>query len=517
MSTPAILYDHVPVALNADETDGHKQQLAKGGGYCRTPKAILAEHRENTGNNVVSYFVSSVVYQVSAPPEHEDDAKKQEQQEQQSNSSDDDENSVCGPQMETVWEDFDTAYVFVPRSSLGGEDTNNYVDANVTLSHYSHASKMNRIRHHLYTLGSSIASSSSWPRRTFQGLLTKGLLKPVYYVSTYASSILPSSTSIYKSYDWVSETVIDESGNRLILPGPLINLDSTTLDQNDSKSYAWDGGGQTSPFLCASAQNDDIDNSTLIVPASSDTAVDHVERDCAVPSSCGPISSSSPWWPSHTIMVSAHDLLAVQQQQTSQHQNNHLSGAEWSPSSSSLWIVPEEGEQQQGQRLSRCSMSRPQWVASRETDSIVQQWTHALWKLAKRRTMRWYRLSCFRIRQTVCGALSSSQEFMNKGDGDAHNGSFFTESSILIPHCQDRADEEAAKGSELATSLLILPAIEDIIQSSNYNSTDPQSEHDNVSTGESENQEVSLGVTIEMTSRNNKNKQALTRATHLEV
>jgi hypothetical protein len=68
-------------------------------------------------------------------------------------------------------------------------------------------------------------------------------------------------STIYKSYDWVSDVVIDEQGSRLILPGQLVVLDS----------------------------------------------------DHAVPTSEG-TSNISSLFGSSTIMVSAHDLLAIQSQ-----------------------------------------------------------------------------------------------------------------------------------------------------------------------------------------------------------
>lgn len=87
-----------------------------------------------------------------------------------------------------------------------------------------------------------------------------------------ASTRRPNSRTIYSSYDWVSDTVIDESGGRLILPGQLITMDGSS-------------------------------------------PVDSIMQDLAQPKNSG----------SFTIMVSAHDLLATRRTPASSADEDELS------------------------------------------------------------------------------------------------------------------------------------------------------------------------------------------------
>ena len=106
------------------------------------------------------------------------------------------------------------------------------------------------------------------------------------------------SSSIFSTYDWVSEVVIDEEGSRLILPGQLVVLDSDPL----SPSFTED--------------NEEINQ----------------HQDFTAPSSM--FYSST-----RTIMVSAHDLLATRATQESSDPDFDLLTSD-AMASSSLSLSP---------------------------------------------------------------------------------------------------------------------------------------------------------------------------------
>ena len=102
-------------------------------------------------------------------------------------------------------------------------------------------------------------------------------------------------------------------------------------------------------------------------------------------------------------MVSAHDLLAIERQKKAQKdQRMTYTDPETVPAtSSSLWII-REGEEDLGVARQSLSPRMPPGrqgvrLTNQETVTVVQ----ALWRLAKRRTRRWYRLSYYRVRRTA--------------------------------------------------------------------------------------------------------------------
>jgi hypothetical protein len=215
-----------------------------------------------------------------------------------------------------------------------------------------------------------------------------------------------SSSSIYRSYDWVSETVVDKSGNRLILPGPLIDLDAS-VNGNDNyfEHHCETQQGSRSTCLIGYSGLDEPSGGTLIVPASPEPS--NRPSDIARPTSCCDLVSSVPssWWPSTTIMVSAHDLLAVKRQQRLQDQfwcqESEMKRSP--PSSSCCWIDSEDEQHGEGCMLGISNRALP-WATNHiiSSETSTQEWTHAFWKIAKRKTSTLFGVKCFStLQQTV--------------------------------------------------------------------------------------------------------------------
>ena len=393
MSIPAVLYDHVPVVDLPDDDDTQK---------------------EPTG---VSYFVSKMVYRVSAPPREQDDDGEQRQQQPQSiereredsdnsdngndNGNDNDngnediesDNDVERP-METIIEDLDSDYVFIPIPS-----STTTVDHDEVFSVISRTEK-NRIYSRLHAYGDALfkttTRSCEWNNhsrithfwkangaliRSLSGFysLQTHLLKPLQY---YLKDL--SSSSIYSSYDWVSETAIDGSGNRLILPGSCVALDFD--DDSENCFLGNDGNGKAS----------NRDTGTLIVPScANSTCLKHnTTASPNIPLS----SSSSSMWASNTIMVSAHDLLAVKRDQYKCREDTNM------PQPLSLFdAIEEEEQQQQGRSQDYRYYYRDEnssfMVAT--TQNVTQQWSRALWKLTKRKTNMWYYIGYISFRRSI--------------------------------------------------------------------------------------------------------------------
>ena len=52
--------------------------------------------------------------------------------------------------------------------------------------------------------------------------------------NNHPAPLRKKANTIHANYDWVSDTIIDEHGGRLILPGPLIVMDQTTTTATSS-------------------------------------------------------------------------------------------------------------------------------------------------------------------------------------------------------------------------------------------------------------------------------------------
>jgi hypothetical protein len=428
MTTPAVLYDHVPIEDDDEDT-------IKGG---RSP---LRRSR-------FSYFVSSMVHQVSAPLEltvKDDHEKKQnhhnnDEEGEEENIADDDEEDATStsggtPVLHTIWRDSSTEYVFVPRSSTSTstsatdsagasasttpEGNNSDVTSTMSSSLQHRLPNINRIRDKLFIFGKVLLSGTS-------------IWNPiVYHLSSYASSLFQTSTSssIYRSYDWVSETVIDENGNRLVLPGELIVMDGCPPIGTEQDH---DG----SPILPSACQTNDT-----------------TTQSCSV-LNCSYSKSLSSCWLSKTIMVSAHDLLVVQHQhQQQQQQQQHGTHRDHILIPTSSLCLISDDENLGGEPSLRYDDDdddddnyKRQWNSiNASTDSLTRQWTGAIWRFAKCKTIRWYRVSCFCVRQTVLGVervLSTSTK-------------------LQLPHNDTQNQKEDYHIRELAESSLILPGLEE--------------------------------------------------------
>ena len=414
MSIPAVLYDHVPLHNQYPEDD---------------------EGNETAG---VSYFVSSMVYRTFAPHEETTDSNDgdklsnpseqseflnarnnrnemmirdgtdQNDENETANETEADEyiESDADTPMETIIEDIDSEYVLIPVSSsaIPVTDYNNMP----TVSNQVIKKLSNRFRLYGKAL-KRVTKIFSKPNR--DGTTTHGNTNDIIakYVSMCATGSLAlitkplelcarslMSPSIYSSYDWVSETVIDDCGSRLILPGSCVDLDSDRIA---------DDGGETSIYSNS--------RGVLIVP--------HGDRESRQLSSVQS-SASSTQFGSKTIMVSAHDLLAVK------HDQRLELGDGVVPSTSfPLDTLEEEGEEEKLCYSRRCysdsgyNVDRST-IMIMTTQSITKQWTRALWKLAQRKTSVWYSLSQNYIRRS----LQNASHF------------FISSQYILVQYCNKR-------------------------------------------------------------------------------
>ena len=401
MSIPAILYDHVPINDLEDEEDGDAQKEAEG----------------------VSFYVSSMIHRTSAPRE---DGKnnnpfqlsrpthnRKGNNESQGTNNDGtkvlidteiiDDADLDDRPMETIIEDIDFDYVLIPIPSpiLSGDcDDADYDNA---LSMTSFTTK-GRICNKIRTRGKALLGAVTTFSKSNQNWITtfwkenddtyvskclsgcilgsQALLRPL---QCYARDLV-LSYSIYSSYDWVSETIVD--GNRLILPGSCVSLDSrdsnTTSGSRRKNSYS----------------GENHEEGTLIVPAGTDAF--HVKHEKK--SSVGVTSSLSSPWASKTIMVSAHDLLAVK------HDRNTRLGDRDNPKPLSLFEAIEKEEEKGKTRYSRYYYRDDEYnmdtttIMEATTQNIARQWTRALWKLVERKAKIWYCISSSYLRRSIQNA-----------------------------------------------------------------------------------------------------------------
>jgi len=189
---------------------------------------------------------------------------------------------------------------------------------------------------------------------------SRALLKPF---RSYAKNL--ASPSIYSSYDWVSETVIDSSGNRLILPGSCIALDSGC-----SRTSIADGAREHS--------GDKESKGILIIPSGSDDIAleSRIQSLNGIPVVESP--SFSPW-ASNSIMVSAHDLIAVKH-------DKRVSPGDWDDLSMD------------------CSTMDRSTIVVITTQSVTKQWIRTLWKLAQRKADVWYYVSRSYLKRSIRNA-----------------------------------------------------------------------------------------------------------------
>lgn len=402
MSIPAVLYDHVPV-LDISNEDVEKTRKPEG---------------------VISYFVTSFIHNASAPREQDgfvneeigdgrNDRKNENQREDipestrggskcscdtekvdvsqsindsvDSDSDNDnrhdgdilildenqavtenDEDTHCP--LETIIEDIGSDYVLIPIPSPAENDDHRKLLSSALLAR---ASKMPRafLRATRKKLDShQITRLCQNAAQKFNSLQAT-LLQPIH---SYTRD--NHSSSIYSSFDWVSETVVDASGNRLILPGSCISLDADEPISAQNK-----GIGGDSEF------SDNHIAGKLIVPARSAS-----ERSRG----------------SNTLMVSAHDLLAAKRAQIKQRtclvdatREGELDG----PLCSWYCFGNEEIDFDHSK------------VMTATTRNLTQQWKLALWKLAQHKADVWYRYSHIFVRQSIQKSghlLVKSQELL---------------------------------------------------------------------------------------------------------
>jgi len=418
MSIPAVLYDHVPV-----------EDLHHDG-----------DTQNETGEE--SFYVSSMVHRTSAPRKQDDDGncnngdKNTEQFVEHGKGSNKNNDGVSTNKngeneyakdtefigididididvendesddrpMETIIEDIDSYYVLIPIPPPAISGDHNH---NSTLSIGTSQRATRKISNRIRSYGKAIFRAATrspqsnrdrptnfWKAnnavvKCLSGCAsgTRAILKPLQF---YVTDSISSSYSIYSSYDWVSETVIDGSGNRLILPGSCVALDSDDLSRNRTTN---DGRRENS--------GEKHDARVTIVPG----GLDAVGLDGRSQSSGGipvvPLSSSSPlWWTSNTIMVSAHDLLAVK------HDQRMQMGDRDGPKPLSLLDAIEEEEKEKSDynryyyRDDEYNMDRSTIIVA-TTQTVAQQWTRAFCTLAQRKANVWYIISRNYLRRSI--------------------------------------------------------------------------------------------------------------------
>ena len=428
---PAILYDHVPTAISDDDDEDDEDKSKKetlGVSYyvskmVHRVSAPLAPRQEKDNNNICGVQQ----FQVLEGEQGDDDDKNgsdhygkvrneiidekdddDHHHDKHESESDDDDDDDLRP-METIIEDTDSDYILIPIPSSAAmmtTTTNGDNNDQVILS-TTHRRTIHRLRKQLLARCNlifkntiaAIASSESNNRHNSQiwdfwkAKIRATITKPIsYYLRNLKSS------SIYSSYDWVSETVIDIHGNRLILPGACVDLDyesenSNMIDDNNNSNNSIN-----------SINNNDT--GTLIVPACTDSVTLKQDDDFGTRSN-SPLSST-------TIMVSAYDLLSVERnnQQTKRRINNNNTDTQ---QSLSLFETIEE-DHHGGSRDYRyyyrddddddfdgnnAEDYQSTMIMIATTKDITQQWKHTIWKLVKRKTNRWYCSGYFRFQQTI--------------------------------------------------------------------------------------------------------------------
>lgn len=377
MSIPAVLYDHIPIDDLKHDRDARN---------------------EISGSSCV---VSSMIHETSAPREEDDDDGNgdkthkeferslfEENRNGRKNESKDelrsmkDRESECIKQievvqndetedrpMETIIEDIDSDYVQIPiPPPIMPYDFDNDLPS-------VSRTKTGIVRNKIKSFGRAfLRATMRSPELNrdraandskVNGIITKclsgcaagsrALLRPF---ESYAKNLV--SPSIYNSYDWVSETVIDSSGNRLILPGSCIALDS--------------GCSRTSIVDGARKHSGDKENKGILIirSGSDDIGLESgIQSWKGIPVVTSP--SSSPW-ASNSIMVSAHDLIAVKYDQ-------RVSPGDWDD----------------------LSMDRSTIVMV-TTQNVTKQWIRTLWRLVQRKADVWYYVGQSYLKRSIRNA-----------------------------------------------------------------------------------------------------------------
>lgn len=458
MSIPAVLYDHVP------NDDLQYDSPTQNG-------AIKAE-----------IFASSMIHRTSAPREDDnsDDGDKHNKQFKQSQyinivadsheSNDGASANVDGEmykkteikvvenddsddlQMETIIEATDSDYVLVsiPSPTMDG-------DHDKILPIFPH--KMtNMISKKIRAFGNVLlraTTRSSEPNnnrivnllkdndiiaKCFSGWTSgsRALVKPF---QLYARDLL--SSSIYNSYDCLLEVVIDDSGNHLLLPGPCVAFDS---DNSPNGNYD-DASKQ---------KGDSYGAGMLIIPVESDFM--GLKRGIVATSSIPVTSSSScsSMWTSNTVMVSAHDLLAVKYDQRMQQGDRNTPRH--------LLLFDTVGDEKEGKpyhsyrywKDNEYNMDRSTIMVT-TAQSVTQQWIRALWKLTQKKAYLWYYMS-----QSCFQQFFYSQQLLiqhRKSDNRRSYRLLFALSNIAFANSDDDAcniDYDANQRAEQESSRCVI-------------------------------------------------------------
>ena len=422
MSIPAILYDHVPNAHdNAPE---------------------------------VSICVSSIVHRTSAPREvvdnGDDDANNNDGSESEKGTEPIENSEIDDNKLETIFDDIGSDYILVEISSPTQSKARSLGEkiraCGMTIFRITNF-ESNRNRIARVFKGSNIIAKylpgSRILLKSFQSY-TRGLV----------------SSSIYSSYDWVSETIIDDAGNRLILPGACVTLDS----EDSRRRKIADGTDQ----VCG---NPDV--GVLIVPA--DTNEDGLERGSGS-SSCVPtksLSSFSSPWTSNSIMVSAHDLLTIKRDRC-----RHFG----------------DGREEEEDKL--------EFTPNLNT----QQWAYSLWKIAQRKAEVWYFMSYSYLRRSLLSAgyqfIHSRKDLIQWYKGNAGHGILFIKNSA-------RSENDAFNKSQDPCSVIICKSSLDMSHRS-HNIESSRDERINESDMEARSSEYI--VMIEMTKKREKSSNVATNS-----
>lgn len=382
MSIPAVLYDHVPV----DDLEEYGYVSA----VIHRASAPL-EEGAGVGSTSSSHDVNIDSLQSTPFPENRNSYSEGYDEEDISINGSDVDSAILEDldldehPMETIIEDIDFDYVLIPIPPPiilpGEEDDSQNTQSTSTLAPTKRRKVYQTIQKYKKSLSGTLTNSkhsiylSKCVSKCASG--SRALLRPL---QSYARDWM-SSSAIYSSYDWVSETTIDASGNRLILPGSCISLDAEGSNHRHRDSEG-----------------------TLIVPAGTED----------VSNSFPVSSSSSSIWASKTIMVSAHDLLAIK------HDQRMQLGDEDDPRPLSLFEAideEEEGNPNQYRYYYRDQEfnAYPSAISNATTRTISQQWACALWKLAEHKAKIWYLISRSYLRKSLKNAQSRfihSQQYL---------------------------------------------------------------------------------------------------------
>mmetsp|Transcript_27219 Transcript_27219/g.59953 ORF Transcript_27219/g.59953 Transcript_27219/m.59953 type:complete len:531 (-) Transcript_27219:931-2523(-) len=319
-------------------------------------------------------------------------------------TEDDEDGDDCP--LETIIEDIDCDYVLIPIPPPSGtctaasdDNCNHEMLAAVPQQHQQHTGTgTNKILKALLKATRGLAKrnrrriASFWEAdgcrvgQKHGALQTSSTTLLLESIQSYARDL--SFFSIYSSYDWVSETIVDASGNRLILPGACISLDMDSSSQN----CVVDGDTITSGGNNHSA-------GALIVPEYADTQKDNTAASRIISAGLPPPSTSSSMWGSNTIMVSAHDLLAVKRP-VKRDQPNQQQGV--------LLYDPIQEEELASGSLDFQYFYRGDendldhsTIMAATTQNATQQWKRALLKLTQRKANVLSHCSHVFVRQSI--------------------------------------------------------------------------------------------------------------------